>query len=212
MSADHCELLDAMYGSQPSDMPEEMRQAVLIRGLPNELCKAPFLQVVLDQAGLKGQVVDYRCQQGGDSGEALVWLSCADLLDFAVWHFHGCCWTKDILVTASVVQTLPMPPSGADLSAALADKVLEALLSPPEEWVVDCEGRYVLAETVFGSAISPLPPTMPTDVTQRLTTIWEEEKCSELTAEVSTDAGASGTSVASEAEDCHEGDEGSDRG
>merc|ERR1712232_1090933 len=118
--------------------------------------KAPFLQVVLDQAGLKGQVVDFRCQQGEQSGEALVWVSSPDLLEYAIWHFTGCCWTKDILVNACIVQTAPLPPSGAELSAALADKVLHALLSPPEEWVVDCQGRYVLAETVFGAALAPL--------------------------------------------------------
>jgi len=192
------------------------------------------MKVVLDQAGLKGQVVDCRCQPGQSSGEALVWLTSQSLLDYAVWHFHGCCWTKDMEVTAGIVKTVPMPPSSAEIASALTEKVLEILLAPPEEWVGGCEGIYVLVESVmcpvflpvlapltvpivepqqqFAAEFAPEPLefSIPTNANHRLSTIWGQKRSELTSTEVSTESGASGTSVHSEAEESHEGDESSD--
>jgi hypothetical protein len=224
LSAEEYEELNALCGS--SALEEEhpmMRQAVLVRGLPNELCTEPWIRVVIDQAGFKQQIVDYRCLQGSSCGELLLWLTSDSLLDYAVWHFTGCCWTKDIQVTACIVKTVPTPPSCAEIESAWTEKVLEVLLAPPEEWTMHYEGRCMMAEPVmYCSLVEPeqqlvdysqSPPefSMPSDANQRLSTIWEEEKRSEFTStEVSTESGASGTSIHSETEESHEGDESSD--
>mmetsp|Transcript_25013 Transcript_25013/g.40190 ORF Transcript_25013/g.40190 Transcript_25013/m.40190 type:complete len:361 (+) Transcript_25013:65-1147(+) len=230
MSAEQYEQLEASCArcSMDEERHPELSQAVLLRGLPNELCTRPWMQVVLDQAGFKGQVVDCRCQPGLSFGEALVWFTSRSLLDYAVWHFDGCCWIKDALVTASIVKTVPMPPSSAEIASALTEKVLEILLAPPEDWTVDCEGRYVLTESVmcpvflpvlapltqpeeqFAFAAEPFELNSPINASQRLSTIWEEKRSEPTSTEVSTESGASATSVHSEAEESHEGDASSD--
>jgi hypothetical protein len=203
-SPEHC----ARFDTYDSSADEQQPQAVLIRGLPNDL--GPVMQVVLEQAGLKGHIVDWHFQKGqsgADTSETLVWLSSRKYAEDAVWHFHGCCWAKNNQeVTACCVET-----HCPELTEAATDKVLDALLAPPEEWLIDPFGNYVLASLVMEMSMLEQESSSPF-ARQRLATIWEE-KCSELAAaEASTDAGASGTSVASEAEneDCHEGDDGSD--
>jgi hypothetical protein len=244
-------MLDEPYESYGSSHEmQNDRQALYITGLPNEL--AAYCQVILEQAGLKGEILDWRFEQGKHSGAALAWLANRKLAEYAVWHFDGCSWTKDILVRARLVET----PESIEQSEALTAKALDVLLAPPEEWVYDMCGNYVpesLAihmqqvqyesgmscssmESDFEAAASSAPTDLwdfeeqvlpclavaehaftkeaehaSTPSSERLATIWEET-CSDVptTNEASTDEGASaGTSVTSETEDCHEGDEGS---
>lgn len=222
MPVDYCSRFDS-YGS--SHEVEDERQALLVSGLPNDL--GPFTQVMFEQAGLKGQILDWQFEQGSNqTGRALVWVANRKLAEYAQWHFQGCSWVKDIKVQASLVAT----PASIERSESLTEKVLEELLAPPEEWFIDCHGNCVFESDIQPMQAQPVslylvpmeatmayPYNMLTEAEQgspagqQLSTIWEET-CSDLVAtEVSTDAGASASiSGASEAEDCHEGEEGSD--
>lgn len=253
--APDCELFEAVHvqASFQEVAPQKSGHAVLIQGIPRELCTEPLFQVVLQQAGLKGHITDCVFQEGHCGGEALVWVSDRSLAEYVVWHFNGCHWNDGFLL-ACLVDTAPMPEASSEVSDALAEQVLGALLMPPEEWPKDTDGNDIQVPTWRSPMVIDCHPDcsnvclmaavevptwlapMPTDqsdfcvsqlgdsdctpletagmasvpavaIQKPLSTIWEE--CGDLiAAEVSTDAGASNTSVASEAEDSHEGEEG----
>lgn len=200
--------LFGLVGSEPSqDLPPQRRsQAVLIRGLPAHLCTAPLFQVVLEQAGLRGHINDCIVQMGMFGTEVLVWLSSRAVADYVAWHFHGCCWgDKGPQVQACLVEAVPLPEARGDLSWGLADRVLQELLAPVEEWPRDADGCEICAmswhepDPVETEVVRPGAD----DAQQPLTTIWEENNAEllEEKAEVSTDAGAtSSQSEASEAD------------
>lgn len=191
--------------------PQKVGQAVLIQFLPSELCTGPWMQAILQQAGLQGYVMDCMLQGGHRSGEALMWFPNQELAEYAVWHFHGCDWTTGgHPVSACLVETAPMPEVSGELAEAATDRMLQVLLEPVQEWPRDADGKDVPVPLRLVIEME-VESQGPAEAMQPLSTIWEE--CQELIAtEVSTDAGASGTSVASEAEDSHEGDESSDCG
>lgn len=191
------------------------------------------MQVMLDQVGggiLKGRIMDAMFQPGpnipGSIGEALLWLPDQELAEYVVWHFNGVIYGINCPVSASLVETAPLPEAMGDASLAMAEGLLDVLLEEPVEWPRNAKGDDMEVPMRLVSllpeefSISLLPeefsnltetgytesthPEYASEALEPLSTIWEE--CKE--AEVSTDAGAtSGTSVASEAEDSHE-DEG----
>jgi hypothetical protein len=196
-------------------MPHKLGQAVLIRGLPRQLCTKQMIQVMLEQARLKGRVLDCMLKQGSSSGEVLIWLPNLELANYAVWHFNGCTWTKDRRgneVHALLVETAVKPEMNSKLAEEAAEKLLAVLQEPQEDWPKDAQGNAVRPPWLPALAESKREARGEGDASKSLSTIWEANELNqtETAAEVSTDAGASGTSVTSEAEDNHESEEGAD--
>lgn len=197
-------------------VPQKIGHTVLIQGLPAELCEDRWLHVILEQAGLKG--ANAVCQRGNGSGEALVWVSDRGLAEQIVWHFNACHWdfnhSTGTPVHACLVDTAPMPELYSEEAHAQAESVLDALLAPMEDWPTDGAGNFIQAPLRLMPTEAEVADQGYTVVMVPLSTIWEgaseDWESKELgSTEVSTDAGASGTSSkASEAGDSlHEGDE-----
>lgn len=76
---------------------------VLITGLPKALCAEPFLETMLEQAGLEDVVVS--CSAGQGFGELRVLLLGQLAAERCVAHFNGCCWGRtEKSVSASILQ------------------------------------------------------------------------------------------------------------
>ena len=183
--------------------PQKMGQAVLIQGLPDELCTGPLLHIVFEQAGLKDRIRDCLFQHGplrarGSTcnGEALLWFSEREFAEYAVWRFRGSCWNNGgALVNARLVETAAMPEVSSELSLSLAQRLLDAVLASPEEWPRGADGKKIEAPRRLIPKGPKLTSPGHARVMKRLSTIGEEKFNEHIATEVSTDAGASEVST-----------------
>jgi len=91
-------------GSSACASPAREDVTVLVKGLPNKLLTKPFIEVILQQAGLADTVGGFEVTKGAPCGELL--LDCPDHFTAAqiMRHFKGCQWdSSGTGVTASIV-------------------------------------------------------------------------------------------------------------
>lgn len=83
-----------------SGAPQEQRgqgqakgpAAVNLQDLPTALCRQNFLEAMMDQAGLTGNVLGCIFGQDQDVGKALIYLTDRNAAQKCAAHFHGCSW------------------------------------------------------------------------------------------------------------------------
>lgn len=91
-------------GSAAYASPVREDVTVLVKGLPNKLLTKPFIEVMLQQAGLADTVGGFEVTRGAPCGELL--LDCPDHFTAAqiMRHFEGCQWdSSGTGVTASII-------------------------------------------------------------------------------------------------------------
>jgi len=90
-----------------ADAPREVKEGsqVCISGLPNEVLTPAMLPAVLQQAGLKGVVLDWRSVpgEGSATGKAILKLAHPYAVKHCIAHFSGCEWVTGIKVEVSTV-------------------------------------------------------------------------------------------------------------
>jgi len=80
--------------------PERPQQAVMIQGLPNNLCNTMCFEAMLQQAGFQGPVVHFSTKPGKPCGEAIIWMNDFEGAQLIVAHFQGRSWSAGTTVRA----------------------------------------------------------------------------------------------------------------
>jgi len=196
---------------------------VRVSGLPEELLTSAMMEVMLEQAGVEGDVVDFRLNSNSeaDQGEAQAVIAFANggaAKQFAV-KVQGCKWGVESQITAKLTW-LGATSSAAEPMAVVPESLAPESLPDPERLEGRSDVRVCLSEGIpafvrgVGSQLSkeaapfiPLSQAQKAEVEDHLST---EEILRAKTAysEVSTDAGESeaeversGSKVAIAAED-----------
>lgn len=120
-------------GSAAYASPAREDVTVLVRGLPNKLLTKPFIEVILQQAGLAQTVVDYEVTKGAPCGELL--LDCPDHFTAAqcMRHFEGCQWdSSGTGVTTRIISAkVDAVHTASPIAKAGVVAKLEVPMAPP---------------------------------------------------------------------------------
>jgi hypothetical protein len=114
--------------------------AVLLRGLPIELCEDHLVGVMLEQAGLEAAIIYFRV---GDAmaGEVRVILSSWQSALHCIAHFNGCYWGG--LQSDSVVAVLDQAAAADSARVAELSSPLVTTMSSPRDRAVPTTERQV---------------------------------------------------------------------
>mmetsp|Transcript_81337 Transcript_81337/g.143523 ORF Transcript_81337/g.143523 Transcript_81337/m.143523 type:complete len:345 (-) Transcript_81337:234-1268(-) len=79
---------------------------ILVTGLPNEMLTDVMIEAILEQAGIRYDVLSYSVQAGDaqrcpQSGAAILVVSSQAGAERCCYHFNGCCWGSAAQVLAS---------------------------------------------------------------------------------------------------------------
>eukprot|EP00927_Polykrikos_kofoidii_P019125 TRINITY_DN18918_c1_g1_i1.p1 TRINITY_DN18918_c1_g1~~TRINITY_DN18918_c1_g1_i1.p1 ORF type:complete len:313 (-),score=101.60 TRINITY_DN18918_c1_g1_i1:182-994(-) len=199
----------------PVQQAAPQHQAVLLRGIPNDLCTKQMMSVVLEQAGFHGVIlVGFRTQPGDPCGEALLTLSTQFFAEMCVRHFRGCRWdASGVEVTAcfsgsSEEHTAPAESMNEhlgsavnDLEATISDQidlVLQVLLAPSEFDSGSSSGKKKARlgppgletnETAMLAVGATLPPT-PSHRSHHVESVPQAEAARKLGSDVTPEADA----------------------
>lgn len=87
--------MGSQWEMQPQQAEPAVPTTVLLKGLPNGMCaSSAYMEVVLDEAGLDGCVVDIKVTQGNPCGRAVIKFSSWHSAAHCIRHFSGCVWDE----------------------------------------------------------------------------------------------------------------------
>jgi hypothetical protein len=101
---------------------EAGERSVLLQGLPNAMCAPACFEVMLEQAGLVGDVLSHNIRQGRSCGEATLKVASEGAASRCIKHFHGRVWDPS---GTPVSATRLAPPPG------LPSAMKAGVLAPP---------------------------------------------------------------------------------